>query len=82
MKNPIAVIGIDTHEGGSVWVSVGRKMRSGATGNLDARTEYCAFKNYPCFGSTERQYRFMRRAQWAQAQLMGMGDQWLKERGR
>ena len=74
MKNQIAVIGIDTHSDGAVWVAVGRKMHSG-------RTEYCAFKNYPCFGDADRLYRFMRRAQWAQAQLMGMGDQWLAERG-
>jgi len=75
MKNQIAVIGIDTHEG-AVWVSVGRRTY------LVASMTDCAFKNYPCFGDTDRLYRFMRRAQWAQAQLMGMGDQWLKERGR
>jgi len=75
MKNPIAVIGIDTHRDGAVWVAVGRSEFSGIK-------EYHNFKNYPCFGDTNRQYRFMRRAQWAQAQLMGMGDQWLKERGR
>ena len=78
MKNPIAVIGIDTHRDGAVWVSVGRKIHSGPTGVIAV---YCAFKNYPCFGDTDRRYRFMLRAQWAQAELMGMGDQWLAERG-
>jgi len=62
MKNQIAVIGIDTHADGAVWVAIGRKMRSGST-------EYCAFNNYHCF-KADRLKRFMERAQRAQAALL------------
>jgi hypothetical protein len=67
MKNPIAVIGVDTHADGAVWVAVGRKIHSGST-------EYCAFKNYPCF-KADRLKRFMERAQRAQAALLARGEQ-------
>ena len=67
MKNPIDVIGIDTHRDGAVWVSVGRRTY------LVASMTDCAFKNYPCFGDTDRLYRFMRRAQRAQAALLERG---------
>ena len=74
MKNPIAVIGIDTHEG-AVWVAVGRKIHSGPTG---VTTAYCTFKNYVLLRSDSnvdigRRQRFIQRSNRAQVALLERG---------